>query len=166
MKTLRLIITTSDGKKSEAFVPVSTATSTSHGWKAVSIPLQAITGFDRTNKVISEVALAADATTTFYIGDIRVINDTTPIRGDVSAHTINLALGDSFTFVANGTGGSTPLKYTWDFDDKDGIQVDAEGQAITRRFRKAGTFTITLTVSDKYGLKTPYSTTLKAVVNP
>lgn len=166
MKTIRLIVTTSDGKKSEVFVPVENAMASSHGWKSVSIPLQAITGFDRTNKVISEVSFSADATTTFYIGDMRVVNDTTPIRGDVNIHTLNLALGDSFTFVASGTGGSSPLKYTWDFDDKDGIQVEAEGRAITRRFRKPGTFTITMTVADKYGLKTPYSTTLKVTVNP
>jgi hypothetical protein len=97
---------------------------------------------------------------------MRVVNDTTPIRGDVNQTNLNLALGDEIEFIAHGMGGSSVLKYTWDFDSADGIQVDAEGQVIKRKFRKPGDYTITLTVTDAYGLKAPYSTTIKAKVNP
>lgn len=166
LKTLRFILTTSDGKKSEAYVPVNLNAQGERGWLNVAVPLQAILGLDRTNKQITGFAVSGDATTTFYIGDLRVINDTTPIRGDVNVRDLNLALGEEVTFSAYGEGGSSILRYTWDFDDSDGIQVDAEGQTVKRRFRKAGTYTITLTISDFYGLKQPYSTTIKAVVNP
>jgi PKD repeat protein len=79
---------------------------------------------------------------------------------------MNLALGDEVSFSAAGFGGSTVLKYSWDFDDKDGIQEDAVGQSVRHKFRKPGTYTITLTIADAYGLKKPYTTTMKAVVNP
>lgn len=130
------------------------------------MPLQAITGFDRTNKIVSAIAISGDATSTFYVGDLKVVNDSTPIRGDTTVHTLNLALGDEVILSANASGGSSILKYTWDFDDKDGIQIDAEGRTIRRKFRKPGTYTITLTVSDYYGLKPSYSTTISARVNP
>ena len=165
-ETMRVIVTTTDGKKSEAYIPVSTSGSGDKGWKSVAVPLAAISGFDRTNKVIQAIAFSGDATTSFHIGDIRVVSDATPLRVEPNARTINLALGDEFTFVASGTGGSSILRYTWDFDEADGVDVDAEGQVVTRKFRKSGTYKVTLTVSDFFGLKQPYSTTLTAKVNP
>jgi hypothetical protein len=165
-ENLRVIVSTTDGKKSEAYVPVTTSGSGERGWKSISIPLQAISGFDRTNKTVQSIAFSGDVTTTFHVGDLRIVNDSTPLRVDANARTINLALGDEFVFIANGSGGASILKYTWDFDDKDGIDVDAEGQVVRRKFRKAGTYTITLTVTDYFGLKPAYSTTLTAKVNP
>ena len=79
---------------------------------------------------------------------------------------MNLALGDQVTFSGSGFGGATPLRYTWDFDSADGVGVDSEGQSVIRRFRKPGDYTITLTITDIYGLKKPYTTTIKVTVNP
>lgn len=166
LQTLRVIVTTTDGKKSEAYIPVSTSGSGDKGWRTAAIPLQAISGFDRTNKVIKEVGFSGDVITTFYIGDLRVVSDTTPITGEPNVRELNLALGDYVNLAANGYGGSSILKYSWDFDDKDGIQEDAVGQYVRRQFRKPGTITVTLTISDQFGLKKAFSTTLKAKVNP
>ena len=179
LKMMRLIIATTDGMKSEAFVPAATTVSVDRGWKQAGIPLQAIKGFDRTNKIIKSISFSGDVTTAFYLGDIRVINDRTPIRAETTFKKATCALNDTLTFAARGYGGSSVLKYSWDFDDIDGIQTDAEGPTVKYRFRKAsndlqnaasmrpnGEFTITLTVSDSYGLKDPYVTTIKVKVNP
>lgn len=167
LKQFRLILGTSDGKKSEVYVPANTSASSDQGWMTVAVPLQAIAGLDRTNKVVNQVGFSGNTTATFYVGDLRIIEDTTPIQGDTNVTgTLNAALGDEFTFSANGFGGSSILRYTWDFDDKDGIQVDAEGQSVTHKFRKPGTYTVTATITDYYGLKQPYSTSFKVVVNP
>lgn len=161
---VRMIVTTSDGLKSEAYVPISTSGKGERGWKNVAIPLSAITGFARTNKMVKEIALAGDSTATFYVGEIRTINDTTPITGEARIDRTNMALGDTGTLTAYGYGGASVLKYEWDFDS-DG-QVDAEGPYLKHRFRKPGDITITLMVSDVHGLKQPYKTTLKVKVNP
>jgi hypothetical protein len=166
LTTIRLILTTSDGKKSEVYVPATSSGTGDRGWRSVAVPLQAIAGFGDSNKAVKEVAISGDALTTFYIGDIRIVNDSTPISGDASPMTMNLALGDQMTLTARGYGGASILKYSWDFDDKDGIQMDAEGQSVQRKFRKPGTYKITLTISDVFGLKAPYTTTLTATVNP
>jgi hypothetical protein len=164
LSVVRMIVTTSDGLKSEAYVPISTSGKGERGWKQVSIPLEAITGFGRTNKMIKELAFAGDSVSTFYVGDIRVVNDTTPINGEAKIDRTNMALGDEATLTAYGYGGSSVLKYEWDFDS-DG-KVDTEGTYVKHKFRKAGDFVITLTVSDVYGLKAPYKTQLKVHVNP
>ena len=179
LKTMRIIIGTTDGMKSEAFVPAATTTSIDRGWKQAGIPLQAIKGFDKTNKIVKNISFSGDVSTAFYLGDIRVINDRTPIRAETNFKTALCNINNTLTFSAMGTGGSSVLKYSWDFDDADGIQTDAEGSTVKYRFRTAsndlrnpstmrpnGEFTITLTVSDAYGLKEPYVTTIKVKVNP
>jgi hypothetical protein len=168
-KMLRVILTTTDGMKSEAYVPTTTSVSAGErGWRSVAVPLQGISGFDKTNKTIKEVAFSADATTTFYVGDLRIVVDTTPIRADITPRSFNRELGAELIFSARGDGGSSVLKYTWDFDDTDGSDehVDAEGQFVKRRFRKAGTYTITLTVQDYFGLKEKIKTSIKGTINP
>ena len=166
LKTLRFVITTTDGKRSEAYVPISTSGSGDRGWHTAAIPLQAISGFDKTNKIVSSIALSGDSTAVFYVGDLRVINDSTPITGDANVKTLNLALGDELDLYAVGFGGSSVLKYLWDFDAKDGVQIDAEGQTVKRKFRKPGKYTITVTNDDAFGLKASYQTTIAVTVNP
>jgi hypothetical protein len=164
LKTIRLIIKTTDGMNSEAYVPADTNV-TNHGWRQIGIPLQAITGFDKTNKVIKEIGFGTDQATTIWIGDIRTIVDTTPITGDADEHELNLAQGDEVTLSANGFAGASMLKYEWYFDGEPTGIPDAVGQAIKHKFRKPDTYTITLVISDYFGLKTPYKTTITAKVN-
>lgn len=166
LRTLRLVVSTTDGLKSEAFLDTSTTVRDERGWFSVGIPLQAINGFARTNKVIESIALAADSISTFHVGQIRVLQDRTPVFAEPNVREVNLAFGDAFTFTANGFAGATPVRFLWDFNAADGIQVDAEGAVVTRRFRREGTFTVTLTAVDIYGLKAPFSTTLQVIVNP
>ncbi len=178
LSSMRVIITTTDGLKSEAVLSVSSA-GTDRGWKQSSIPLSAIKGFDRTNKVVKQVSFAGDTSTAFYVGELRVVSDKTPIRGEPNVRTMMTNVGIPVVFSATGSGGSSSLKYSWDFDDADGIQVDAEGQAVRHKFRqpsmdqrnpaasrKNGEFIVTLTISDAYGVKEPYSTQIKVKVNP
>ncbi|RYG81535.1 PKD domain-containing protein, partial [bacterium] len=149
-----------------AYIPVATGSSAQDGWRQAGLPLKAIRGFERTNKTIKEITVASDSTSSFYIGDLRVVSDPTPIRAEPNIRSINLALNDIATLSAKGEGGSSVLRYTWDFDDKDGITVDAEGSTVTHKFRRPGDFTVTVTVQDEYGLKDPYTTTIQVKVNP
>src|SRR5206468_1684017 len=100
-------------------------------------------------------------------GSIDVITDQTPITGEIDNVTsLNLALGDEVKLSARGEGGASVLVYDWDFDDSDGIQVDAEGAQVSHKFRKAGKFKVTLTIADQYGLKKPYVTSFPVTVSP
>lgn len=166
LRQMRVVVTTTDGLRSEAYIPLATLTSGAPGWRTIGLPLQGITGFERTNKIVKSIALSGDTTGTFFVGELKVLNDSTPLFAEPNVREMNLALGDEVELFATGQGGASLMEYTWDFDSSDGIQVDAIGQTVRRRFRKAGDYTITLTVRDLFGLKAPYSTTLKATVNP
>ena len=164
LRNVRLVVTTTDGKKSEAYLSVR-ATGAEQ-WRNFSMPLQSINGFDKTNKIVQSIAISGDAISTFWVGEIRVINDTTTINGEMNfKDPINLATGDEREFVAYGFAGSTPLKYTWDFDDRDGIQIDAEGQTMKHKFRKPGKFKVTVTISDLYNKKKAITKSVDITVN-
>ncbi len=165
LRNIRIVVSTTDGLKSEAYLSVRATGA--EAWRNFSLPLTAIHGFERTNKTVQSIAISGDALSTFWIGDIRVINDSTPISGEMNfKDDMNLALGDEREFIAYGFAGSTPLKYTWDFNDADGIQVDAEGQSVKYKFRRPGTFKVTVTIHDAYGNKKPYQASVKITVNP
>ncbi|MCB0825757.1 MAG: PKD domain-containing protein [Armatimonadetes bacterium] len=166
LKTVRMVFTTSDGKKSECYLDISNITKDERGWISAGIPLQAINGFGVTNKMITSIAIGGDTRSTFYVGGMNIENDRTPVYAEPNVRDLNLAYGDEVTFSATGYAGATPVKFMWDFDSRDGITEDATGQVVKRRFRTPGTFTVTLTAVDIYGLKQPYSTTIKVTVNP
>ncbi|MFW5696933.1 MAG: PKD domain-containing protein [Fimbriimonadaceae bacterium] len=163
---LRIIVTTTDGLKSEAFMSIDDIPQDNRGWKRVGVPLRGLRGFDRTNKEIQSIWIAGGSTATMYIGQMQVNSDPTPIYGEPNVRELNLALGDEVILSMNAFAGSSALKYEWDFDAADGINVDATGQVVRRKFRKPGEYTITVTVKDAFGVKEPYSTTIDVTVNP
>lgn len=166
LQTIRVVLTTSDGKKSEAFLKVGGLVADQRGWVRAAVPLQAIKGLGASDKKVTSMALAGDTVGTFYVGQASILNDSTPVYGEASPAELNLALGDEVTFSGNGSAGWSPLKYQWDFDSSNGVQVDAEGQFVKRRFLRPGDYVVTLTVVDAYGLKKPHTSTVKVTVNP
>lgn len=166
VEQLRVVITTSDGKKSEAYLSLDSTVADPRGWRRVGVPLQAISGFENTNKQVVSIAFSVDAVATFYIGELQVLNDSTPIYGEPNVRELNLALGDEVSLWAMGFAGSSILEYDWTFIDSQGVEVTATGQVVRRRFRVPGDYTIRLTIRDAFGLKEPYSTDITVVVNP
>jgi PKD repeat protein len=57
---------------------------------------------------------------------------------------INSALGQSVTFNSEVTGGTTPYSYTWDFGDG----ITSSQKTPVHIYENAGTYTVTLTVTD------------------
>lgn len=165
LKMIRLVISTSDGLKSEAYLPADVPAN-QQGWSQIAIPVSAINGFGRTNKQVVGVAISGDQPTSVYLGELKVVNDPTPITGQINDTAVNLAVGDTLTLSASGYGGATILKYEWDFNYTGGTFVDeAEGQAINHTFNKPGTFKVMVRISDKYGKKASYENAVTITVN-
>lgn len=165
-KNLRIIVWTTDGLKSELYLPVSNSFSTDRGWRATAFPLSAINGFARTNKIVQGLAFGADTSATFYIGSLRMVSDTTPITATVNIDSLNLAQGDRVKLEARGYAGSTILAYEWSFDSEHSTQIDATGPFIEHTFNKPGHFKVQVKVRDQYDAKTPIVKTIDVVVNP
>jgi PKD repeat protein len=109
------------------------------------------------------LAVFGDRYQQFFIGEISVLTDDTEIVVDPLDEPI-AAINDQITFTGTAQGGASTLKYSWDFDAKDGIQEDQVGQVVTHTYRKAGTYKVTLTVADLDGLKKPSTTSVDVEV--
>lgn len=162
MQNLRLVITTTDGKLSEAMLPVRSAGK----WVQAGIPVSMIPGFAKTNKTIQSIAVSGDAPSYFYVGEIKVATDESPIMGHIHNEALNVGKGTEIVLQGSADGGATPLVFSWDFNSTDGVQEDATGAAVRHKFRIPGTFQVTLTVKDIYGIKTPWVGKLNVTVNP
>lgn len=153
---LRLIFTTTDGLKSELYFPVAASKqATSHGWRTASIPFRAVTGMGRTNRQVREILLSMNSRGIAYLGDIDIATDAIPISVELHPVSTTVQVGAMVTFTAEGDAGLSPLKYQWDFDARDGVQVEAEAGSIQHRFSNPGLYAVTLTVADRFGVKTP-----------
>jgi len=156
LANLRVVLATTDDRRVEALLPLESATKARDEWSTVAIPLSALPGLKSTSGQVKEVLLFGDSPAILYLGEARVVRDETPIRVDELAER-TVAVNDTVTFTASATGGISPLKYEWDFDAADGVEVDAEGRSVKHIFRKSreGDYVVTLTVRDVYGLKKP-----------
>ena len=135
------------------------------GWMAVSLPLAAFKGsLSLPEYKLKRLVIAGDGTEPFHIGEIRVVTDTKAITAYVDDQ--NVAAYDYVPFRAICQGGAAPMEYSWDFDDKDGIQEDAVGEMVYHPYREPGEYVVTLTASDVFGVKKPATATAKVVVNP
>ena len=151
---MRLVVTTTDDRKSEFYLPVIVAKkATVDGWKTAGLPVRAITGFGKSNMEVKEIRFSLDAKGIMYIGDMDIASDPVPIAAEVKPPAATIKAGSRLTFTAFGEAGLTPLKYLWDFDPRDGNQVDAEAQSVRHTFYRPGKYTVTLTVADRFGLK-------------
>lgn len=155
---VRVVLVTTDGKQIEFYLPIDSAASGRGDWSYLAIPVSAIPGLAKTNGEIKEVRLFGDSAAVIYLGEARVVRDETPIRvDDLPEYTV--AKMDVVTFTASAEAGTTPLKYQWNFDAAH-PGVDAEGKTVKHQYRKGQQdYTVTLTVSDVYGIKKPVTRT-------
>ena len=153
---MRLVVTTSDGKKSEFYLPVGIAKAAiSHGWRTAAIPLRAIRGLGKTNKCVTNILFTMNTFGIAYLGQMDIATDPIPITAEVDPPYAQVKEGNSLRMTAQGDAGLTPLKYLWDFDEADGIQVDADTQTVRPKFNRTGSYTVTVTVVDRFGIKKP-----------
>ena len=161
MSSLRVVLITTDGKGYEASLPTAHAVRTREDWNTLAVPMAMLKGLKDSSGQVSEVRIYADAPTTFFVGEVRTLRDSTPIRVDQLAER-TVAVNDTVTFTGSASGGASPLRYGWTFVMKDQAPPasvippgDAEGQTVKFTFRKSGEYVVILTVSDIYGLKKP-----------
>lgn len=101
--------------------------------------------------------------TSLYLGAMRLMTDTAPIKVDpIDERTV--AIMDPQYFAATADGGVSSLKYSWDFDETNGIQTDSTDRIARTVYSKGGVYTVTLTVSDADGIKAPVTVKTKIEV--
>ncbi len=76
----------------------------------------------------------------------------------------NVTIGSAVNFDGSASTDDKGISsYSWDFDTSNGITSEATGKTATKTYTTAGTYTVTLTVTDTSGQKS--TDTLKIIVN-
>lgn len=154
IKKMHLIFQLADGTQADVMRPVPQTDTT--GWIKVAVPLSALPfpASSVSDAQLKSLIVAGDAPATIYIGEIRLLDDNTPITA-IPPDEQDVAAGDEVTFTEAGDGGASSLKYTWDFDTKGSFVPQADGQTVSHVYGKAGDYKVTLVVSDLDGIKKP-----------
>jgi hypothetical protein len=170
LKTLRFVLITDDNKQCDFTMLTDDAKTVSDQWVSFAIPIQAIPGLSDSSANVKEIRIFGDSSATLYLGEIRILHDSTPIHIDQQSD-LTIAVNDTVNFTASADAGPTLLKYQWNFGIRPGgpdangmLPADAEGKAVTCQYKKSGDYVCTLTVSDAYGLKKPAVTKINVHV--
>ncbi len=163
INNIRMVLLRPGGKGTEVVLPVASGALDS-AWRLVSVSVGAIPGITQDNAKFSEIRLFGDSPGVMYVGRIGVVVDNAPIKIEPVIDMI-VGVRAPYRYVASASAGPTPLKYSWDWDNADGIQEESVGRSVTHTYYKEGDFVGTLTVSDVYGFKAPVSTRFKIHVH-
>lgn len=152
MQATRVQLVNAQGGAMELFFEKNKAVITD-GWAMFSIPVSMIPGISAGNAQIKEIRIFGDAPGTVYLGQVRVLMDGTPITLDKIEDKLAIPRNQRYRYTARASAGVLPLKVSWDFDEADGIQEEKEGRSISHAFPKSGVYTVTVTVTDPYGMR-------------
>jgi len=161
---VRLFLVLEGGAMLESQADLSGFKLTDGDWVPVSFPFAVLKGkLGLQEYKVKRLVIAGDGTEPFFVGEIGVITDRKPIQVYPGEDQF-VAAYDDVMFRADCDGGASALKYAWDFDSGDGVQEDTVGEVVYHQYRKPGEYTVTLTVSDMFGVKKPAVATLEVTV--
>lgn len=162
LRSFRIVLYCEDGLFVSEGFPFEMQTVMGERWYSVAIPFQTFKG--KGNGVVKRMLICTNSPQTLYIGQISVTVDNTPITVAVPSRNITARVNTLVRFYAVGSAGLSTLRYTWDFDDSNGLQEEAIGQVVFRSFPKVGAYNVTVTVSDLVGIKKPAQEKIKLEV--
>lgn len=152
---LRILLVTDKGQIDSGVHEIDTSQEAVDGWYRVAVPLAAFAGPGaQADAKLQKVALFGDMKEYFWLGRIQIVSEDQPLKADAGGQReVKIKQDVSFTAAEQANGAAA--RYSWDFDDWDGIQEDALGRTATWKFTETGFYTVTLTVTDPGKTKVP-----------
>jgi len=162
---LQVMIFLDNGASAEQQVDIYGFTPNSDGFMPVSIPLSVLKKNLVADKYkIKKMVICSNGADAFWVAKIDIERDSSTLEG-TAGDDKEIARWDNVPFSGKCKAQLTNVKYTWDFGEQNGLRNAAEGPVVYHQFRQAGTYTVTLTCSDVFGIKQPAKSTLTVKVN-
>jgi len=167
---LRFVFVSDTGQKLSVEEPTNPL-DPDDNWVRVAVPLAKFSALGDVKEFkLSRLLLFSDGPgtvnnpATMFVGEIKLVTDDKPIKVDSLGARVE-APGYDIFLEANADGGVSSLTYSWDFDNSNGLQQDLTGKVGRVVYTRGGDYTVTVTVSDVDGVKTPAAATGKISVN-
>jgi PKD domain len=146
---------------------------TSSGWGHLYIPLSQFKVLQPGNaSSLYGLRFFTDYDDKFLVGAISGVEDRRPIKVQVDRGAPNVQVNEAVQITATAPAAPTVPNFSIDFGD--GSAPEAGGQllvdgktgefTVTHYYKKNGTYTITVTATDKTGVLAPGSVTAKVAV--
>lgn len=163
---LRVRLDTPSGPLVASRIPVDyPGTLTRRGWVHIAFPIALFRGLgDTIDGRIFRMAISTDRPQLLYIGQIRLTRDLQPLLVNLTATPPQPQAGKTVRLRVRVDGGLSRVRVRWDFDDSDGVTVQAEGERVAHVFPTPGAYTVTATVDDVIGAKAPVTKTVTVTV--
>ena len=158
---LRLSFTFADGRQADILRPVPDASDAigGEGWYNVNVPVSALKLGGGPLPLLKSVTVGGDHYGVFFVGRIKLGTDS-PTQAITIDGLDSVLPGQPVTLTAKGASPFSALKFSWDLDGSGGGNDQPTGEEATARYFEAGQdHTVTLTVTDLDGLKTPVTLT-------
>ena len=143
------------------------------GWMAISVPFAYLKrNLNLPEYKLNRMVITGDGNETFYVGEIRIVKDDTPVEVDAGEDK-ETGKNYSILFHATAQTGASAVKYSWDYDIRNGIQEESQGELVSHKYantinigsEELGSYVATCTVSDVFGVKKPVTDTVNVKVN-
>jgi hypothetical protein len=145
-------------------------------WVHLDIPLAQAVSSPNVSGSLRRIALLGDGEGEVYVGQALLALDADPLDFAIKAGTgaedeITVRAGESVDFYLEAKKDRRGLiRYTWDFDEKDGIQEDhvflSPEETVPVTKEEAGTYTLTVTAHDEDQVKETKQQTFRLIVQP
>lgn len=134
-------------------------------WVRLVVPLSQLSRELDLGGAMSRLILSSDEPATFLLGRMAFVRDAESARPVITTFPALLQTEKPIVFASGADGSATPWKTFWDFDTAAGPSDDAVGDCVTHSYTTPGTYIITCTVRDIFGVKTPMSATRTITVS-
>jgi hypothetical protein len=160
LENLRLVFFTDQGVLVADPVRVGLQAKDKRGWIPVSVSLARFQGPEGA-KSLRAVGLFAEQSDTFYLGQMRLLIDRTPVRVALKAEPAVARTGEVIAFSADLTGGPVDPLISWDFGEgeSEALREQAVGAKVKYVYKKPGDYLVTCTVTDRAGARPPVKQT-------
>jgi hypothetical protein len=129
--------------------PIHPGTKNPAGWVRLGFPLHEFDG--PIGDKLQRILVFSDRADTLYVGEIRLQLDVAAVEARPIASPAIARVGQPITFIANASAGLSPLDISWDFDDSDGIERQAEGPRVMNAYDRPGPYYVIATIRDATG---------------
>lgn len=164
ISNLRVVLVTDKGQIDSGKLDLELYQEEVENWYRIVVPLSQFSGPGKDPEArLQKVALFGDIEDHFWIGRMRIVSEEQPLQADAGRNR-KVRVDQEVRFTAAEQEFGVRARYAWDFDSWDGITEDQVGREVTWTFDEAGYYTVTLTVTDPAGQKTPQTDTILVLV--
>ncbi len=176
IESLRILIQTDKGWLALPPLKIDPGKMDQRGWIDFVVPLAKMVKIGQVDEKakLRRLLIFGDKWGEFYVGQISLVHDPQPIKVSATAQVaqqppkkeIDCMAGETVRFSAEVESGLAEVEVFWDFDARDGVKPEAEGESVEHKFEKPGTYKVTVVAVDKDGVKEEARDTVIVHVHP